>query len=338
MLRSARVDAAKGEDLRRRFARVYLRFLHVTQRLEQDTADFDALCRTESRLSRGPSVSLFRSAWQPERPRRILLVVHGFGEHCLRYDDFGHWFAGRDCVVHAYDQRGHGRSSGPRGHLDRIDDLLDDLTAILEAVRLEHPGLPVTVIGHSFGGLVAATHARERHPEIAGLVLSGPLLRLSRDLSPMLKVLSRTLGFLLPRLAVDAGINADGLSTDSQVGVDYLADEHVHSRMSFGFSSQMLSAMQRSCAGGNDVRLPVLLLHGGDDPLCSPLGSQVFFESLKQGGVRDAHAEARARSRLKIYPGLRHEIFNEFDKEVVFADLLDWIEEIEVPLSRSERP
>ncbi len=298
----------------------------MTQNLKQDEVARGEIRRREFRLARGPRDSLFRCAWQPERPRRVLVVVHGFGEHCLRYDEFGLWFAQHDCVVHAYDQRGHGRSPGPRGHMDRLDDLLDDLSALLEAVRSEHPDLPVVLVGHSFGGLVTAAHVRERQPDIAGLVLSGPLLRLSREISPLKKWLSRNLGSVLPSVAVDAGIDAEGLSTDPRVAAEYLADKRVHSRMSFGFSSEMLSAMQRTRAGGSGLRVPVLLLHGGDDRLCSPDGSRIFFESLRRGGDRDSDAMVHAKSKLKIYPGLRHEIFNEFDKEIVFADLLNWIE------------
>jgi alpha-beta hydrolase superfamily lysophospholipase len=87
--------------------------------------------RTESHLPGAAGASLFRRAWLPPRAEHVLLLVHGFAEHSGRYEHVGAWFAARGCAVHAYDQRGHGRSQGARGHVRRFADLLDDLDAML---------------------------------------------------------------------------------------------------------------------------------------------------------------------------------------------------------------
>jgi alpha-beta hydrolase superfamily lysophospholipase len=286
--------------------------------------------RQETRLATSGSGSLFRCSWSPPQASRVLVLVHGFGEHSLRYDHFGAWFARRGCAVHAYDLRGHGRSTGRRGHVDRFDQYLDDTCAILERVRGEHPGLRPTLIGHSLGGLVVSSVARERKPDVASFITSGAALAPSPDLSKLKIVLAKGLRFVAPRLSMEVGIDPRSLSNDPEVVQRYRDDPLVHGRMSSSHAVEMLAAIERTQAGGADVDLPMLLLHGADDPLCLKGGSEAFYQSLP-----GADAEGRGtplappRCELRIYPGMRHEIFNEKGHEEVFEDLLGWVIQLE---------
>ncbi len=158
-----------------------------------------AIRRTEdSFVSRG-SGALFRRAWLPEAPERLLVVIHGFAEHSGRYDRFGTWFAERGSAVHAYDHRGHGRSCGRRNYVSRFDDFLDDLDSFIELARGEHPDVPLTLVGHSMGGLIAAAYTRERKPALLALVTSGAALSLGPSLSRAKIALSRVLRRIVPR-------------------------------------------------------------------------------------------------------------------------------------------
>jgi alpha-beta hydrolase superfamily lysophospholipase len=270
--------------------------------------------RTESRF-RGPrGTSLQRRGWLAAEPERVLVVVHGFAEHSGRYDHFGAWFARRGCAVHAYDQQGHGLSQGRRGHFERFEHLLDDLEALLEVVRQEHPGLGVALVGHSMGGLVTAALLRERRPAVLGAVLSGPLLALSSELPRARIWAASALRRLLPRLGVDAGVPPEGLSRDPEVVRRYVEDPLVFRKMTVSAASEILDAVRRTAAGAAELEVPVLLLHGEEDRLCAPAGSRRFHDGLRAPG-----------SALRIYPGLRHEIFNEPERERVFEDLLEGI-------------
>jgi acylglycerol lipase len=247
----------------------------------------------------------------------VLLVTHGFAEHSGRYEFLGSWFASRGCAVHAYDLRGHGLSAGRRGHVERFGDFLDDLGCFLEEVRLEHPELPRFLVGHSMGGLIVAAFARERAPEVAGVVTSGAALALSPDLSRTKSQLARILGRILPRFAMEAGLDAQGLSRDPEVVSRYLEDPLVGTRITMRLAAELMRAVVRTQTGGADVALPMLVLHGGDDPLCLATGSERFFASLPRQRV--------SGSALRVYPELRHEIFNEPEREKVFADVLKWV-------------
>ncbi len=274
--------------------------------------------RTESYFAAGRERSLFRRAWLPPEPQRLLVLVHGYAEHSGRYEHVGAWLAARGCAVHAYDHRGHGRSDGVRGHVRRFADLLDDLEAFLAGVRAEHPGLPAFVVGHSMGGLTVAAFLRERRPELVGAVTSGAALRLAEVPSGALLLALRLLRRVTPRFSMTRPIAPEALSRDPEVGRAYLDDPLVLRRMSVSLAAEIFDAGRRTFPGGADVHLPMLLLHGEADPLCPAAGSRTFYEQLGTAG-----------SDLRIYPGLRHEIFNEPEQESVFADLLEWLRERE---------
>jgi alpha-beta hydrolase superfamily lysophospholipase len=274
--------------------------------------------RTESHLrggeGRGRSPLLFRRAWLPPDPWAALLVVHGYAEHSGRYEDLGAWFAARGLAVHAYDHRGHGRSEGTRCHVDRFDELLDDADRMLERVRGEHPELPIALLGHSMGGLVVAAFLADRRPPVAAAVTSGAALAVGPGVSRARVAAARLVRRLAPRLALGSGLDPAGLSRDPEVVRRYVEDPLVYRTMTSSLAVELLAAIPRVAARAVEVQVPVLLLHGSEDPLCPIEGSRAFH-----GGVRVPGSAFRA------YPGLRHEIFNEPEREQVFADLLAWL-------------
>ena len=245
----------------------------------------------------------------------MLLLVHGYAEHSGRYEEMAGWFAVRGAAVHAYDHRGHGRSGGPRCHVARFDDFLDDLAAVLAAVRTQHPALPVTLIGHSMGALITLAFLTERQPALASAVTSGAALSLGA-VSPIRVALARALRRILPRLSLGSGLDPQGLSRDPEVVRRYLEDPLVHRTMTASLGAEMISAAPRTAARASQVAVPLLLLHGAADPLCAAEGSRRFHAGLRSPG-----------SALRIYPELRHEIFNEPERETVWQDVLTWLEE-----------
>ena len=250
----------------------------------------------------------------PQHPHAALLLVHGLCEHSGRYEATGAWLARRGVAVHAYDAMGHGHSTGRRGHVERFDHYLDDLDQIFEDVRADQPRLPLFLMGHSMGGLVAATYARERKPALAGLVLSAPAFGLPRRHRRQ-RWLARCLRRLWPGLRAPSGIPPEALSRDPAVAADYLADPLVEQRLSVSLADELFAQVPVTAAGGADVTPPLLVLHGGDDRLCPPEASRRF-------------AEAAPAGRWVRYPGLRHEILQEPERETVLKDLYAWLEEV----------
>jgi len=262
--------------------------------------------------SRGASGEmLFRRGWVPETARASVLVVHGFAEHSGRYEHVGQWLAERGFAVHAYDHRGHGRSAGRRCHVDRFDEYLDDLALVLAQVRADAPDDPLFLIGHSMGGLIVATFARERSPIVAGVALSGAALAVPEN---NLRIrIARLIRALFPRLRLSAGLDLNGLASDPRVLEAYLADPLVERKMTASLAAELIGAVGRTGPGGADVKLPLLVMHGGDDSICAPAGSEQF-------------AAAAPSARFIRYPGLRHEIFNEPSYRDVLSDVASFFD------------
>jgi alpha-beta hydrolase superfamily lysophospholipase len=273
-----------------------------------------ALRRTEGSFAAPDGTLLFRRAWLPDEVARTLLVVHGFAEHSGRYDELGAWFAAHGCAVHAFDLRGHGRSRGVRTHVERFADLLDDLAAFQSLVRDEHPGAPLTLVAHSMGGLIALAYLAERQPSVAGAIVSGPALAGEQAVPRSRALLARALGRMAPRLRMSAGLDLTGLSRDEGVLRRYLADPLVERTMTASLGAALLAAGAETRARAAEIRVPVLLMHGKQDTLCPVAVSEEFAARLTSAG-----------SGLRVYPELRHEIFNEPEREQVFADAWDWV-------------
>jgi acylglycerol lipase len=280
----------------------------------------DAIRRTELHFLVGAGRSLFRRSWLPQEPEWQIVLVHGFGEHSGRYEEFGSWFANRGVAVHAYDLMGHGQSEGRRGHVARFDDFLNDLADFLELVRAEGPRIPCALVGHSMGGLITAAFALSRNPDVDRVVTSGPLLALGGGAGGAKLFLARVLSHVWPTFTTDAGISLEALSRDPAVGERYAADPLVHHDVTASLGMALNDGVRRTAGGGALIRVPILMLHGGADELCSPAGSEAFFSGVSS-----------KESALKIYPELRHEIFNEPERTRVFEDILDWCTEGRVP-------
>ena len=270
--------------------------------------------RAESRFEGARGQSLFRRSWLPPQPEQVLVVAHGFAEHSGRYDALAAWFAARGVAVHALDHEGHGRSVGPRGHIASFDDLLDDLEAFLRLVQREHPDATPILLGHSMGGLLVATLLCERRLAISAAVTSSAALALPTGFSRMRRTGVRLLRRVMPRLSLASGLDPNGLSRDPEVVRRYVEDPLVFRRMTASFAAELLDAMERTAQSPQEVALPMLVMHGEEDPICSAAGSRAFFQRVRGTG-----------SALRIYPKLRHEIFNEPEQEDVFQDTLEWL-------------
>ena len=262
-------------------------------------------------------LDLFERCWQPDGDLRAnLVLIHGYGEHSGRFDHVAGALNGIGVAVHAYDQRGFGRSPGKRGYIRRFDDLLDDLTAYLEHVRERTAHRPLFLMGHSMGGLVIALYVQARQLDARGLVFSSALLAINDEVSPVLIALANVLGVLTPWLPV-ADLDTTTVSRDPEVVRAYDADPlNHHGKILARTGSQLNTAIKRARTNFEAITLPVYVIHGSGDRLVPAEGSQLLHDRCRS-----------ADKTCKIYEGGYHELHNDLDKASAIAGLCDWIAE-----------
>jgi len=247
------------------------------------------------------------------RQRGAVLVVHGLGEHAGRYDRFARTLNTWGFTVRSYDQYGHGESDGTRGGLPHANRLLDDLADLVESTRVRNPGVPLVVVGHSMGGLVAASFVARTLHAIDGLVLSSPAF--SMRLTPVQRLMLAIVPRVAPNLAVSNGLDPQFLSHDRRIVQQYLNDPRVHDRISGRMARYMEDegALVRSRAPSWNV--PTLLMYAGDDHMVDPTGSDIFAASAPQRFLT-----------ARRFDGLYHEVFNESESQAVYDCLQGWLD------------
>lgn len=270
----------------------------------------------EGKFSGAHQLELVYKRWQPDsEPVAVLAVVHGFGEHSGRYNYLVDFLVGRGYAVYAFDQRGHGRSPGARGHINRWSDYRADVEAYLKLIGGQNPGLPRFLLGHSLGGLVVADYVLRAPVGLNGIILSSPLLA-EANLSPLLIFLSRVLSLVYPAFAIDTKLNVNTISRDPLEVKRYAEDPLLHTTASARLGTEVAQTMTWVHAHAADWKLPLLLYYGTNDQLVPTEGSRRFFAAV---GVKD-------KTRLE-YPGGFHESHNDLHRAQVFADVARWLEQ-----------
>ncbi len=261
--------------------------------------------------------------WTRSEPRAVLVIAHGFGEHggCYRHvaEALG---PALELEVLAPDQRGHGRSPGRRGVVRRYDDLITDVQAALDWSARERPGLPCYLLGHSNGGLLAMLLALSRRGaqaggnpgDPAGLILSNPALRIVTPIPPIKLLIGRCLRLLAPGVTLSGKLDSALMTRDPVSQREHEIDPVRHTRISPPFFFGMAAGGEFAIAEASAIRLPLLMLLGGSDPVISSQTSTEVFERL---GSSD--------KQLRVYPPMLHEPLNELGREEVFADIESWL-------------
>jgi alpha-beta hydrolase superfamily lysophospholipase len=270
---------------------------------------------SDATIKTADGLDLYVRRWAAEGvPHQwTFVVVHGHGEHGGRYQHLAEWFTPLGATVYAMDLRGHGRSGGQRGHAPSLTALLDDIDAVVMRAR-EESGGPVVLIGHSFGGLLAIAYALRYPDHIDRAVFSAPLLQLKVKVPGWKRGLANVLPKVAPRFSLSNEVDPDVLSHDPENARAYRTDPLVHNRITAGLYGDTIARGEEFIARAPELRVPFLLLHGRDDQIVDPFGSQRFF----------ARATVLERA-FCLYPGMYHEVFNEVDREKVFRDVESWV-------------
>jgi len=258
-------------------------------------------------------VRIFTREWQPSgTPRGVVVISHGLNAHSGLYQWAAEQFTAGGLAVYALDHRGRGRSEGERFFVKKFADWTRDLATFIDRVKAREPGLPVFLLGHSAGGVIACGYTLEHQDRIAGLIcedfayqtpapdLAVAIVKGISHLAPHAHVLKLKNEDFSRDPAVVAAMNADPLLANESQPSETVAE--------LARAADLLGkSFQR-------ITLPLLILHGTADKVTKPSGSKEFYE---KAGASD--------KTLKLYEGHFHDLLNDIGKELVIADIKGWI-------------
>lgn len=260
-------------------------------------------------------IRLHYRTWEVADPEAAIVVVPGLFEHGGRYGELGEFMAACRFSTFALDLRGHGGSGGRRGHISRFDVLLQDLDRFRREVQGLVPlGVPLFLLGHSMGGLIALRYLQEYDPPFAGAIITSPWLATMYPTPRWKALLARVFDRLLPAFPFSIQLDPDDLTRDPARAADYRDDPQIHSTITPRMFNEMSGAMERVLRGTDRVRVPILFLLAGDDSVVSTERSVDFARSLPAEYVT-----------VDVLEGLRHEVLQERERTPVMAEIRDWI-------------
>jgi alpha-beta hydrolase superfamily lysophospholipase len=264
-----------------------------------------------------------REWMMPENAVAILVIIHGMAEYSGRYRPIMQFLAERGIGCFRFDQKGHGmavQSETERGDIPRFEDFVNDAVAIIENVRRRHAGLPVFVWGHSMGAIVtvltAGKLAQQGPGKLRGVITSGAPIASFDSYSSAYLSIAKWMARIVPRLRMKRPFNPERLSRDLEVGRLYAVDPLVPRQLTLRFLVGLSGACVECLRVARQLRMPWLAMHGSDDLMAPPIGSQRLIDALSS-----------TDKQLRLWLGGRHEVHNEIEpmRTEFLTAMAEWI-------------
>ena len=242
-------------------------------------------------------------------PSGVVLINHGYAEHCGRYHEVAHVIVNAGWAALSYDVRGHGKSPGERGYIDRFATYLADLSAMLAAARKLAGTAPLVLLGHSHGSLITLRALADDHPpQVSAAVVSSPFLALKLVVPGYKRVLASVASRLAPKLSQPNALRVEDLTSDKQKQAERLADKLCFDVATSRWFTEAAAAQDYVFEHAARIKLPTTWLVGHDDPIADPARSKAVASKIAGASYHDL-------------VGMKHEVFNEVERGKVFSEL-----------------
>ncbi len=263
-----------------------------------------------------PGVQVAAAGWNPERPKAIALLSHGHAEHLGRYSHVVSSLADDGFAVYGADHRGHGRSTGTRALVMSFDQLVQDFHVLALYAQQRHSGLPIVLIGHSMGGLIALRYALRHQRMLAALVTSGPALIIDEGVPLPVVFAGKIASKVAPKVQLPRSrAERCELSREPMVRQHLDIDHRVwRGQARLRTAAMMLAAAEETRGRLGEITLPLLAMHGAEDRVTSPRGTELMRERV-----------ASTDKTVILWEGMRHEIFNAPERAEVIGTMQSWL-------------
>lgn len=262
-------------------------------------------------------LTLLGRVWQTTgKPKGVVNLVHGLGEHSGRYAHIAEALTKAGYNFIGFDLRGHGLSEGKQGHTPDYEHLMDDVTLFMDqSEEFFGSGHPNFLYGHSLGGTIVLNYALRRKSKLNGVISTGPALRLAFEPPKIKLMMGKIMANLTPAFTMKNEIDVNALSRDAAIVKAYQDDVLVHQMISAKLAMELFDSGQYAMDHAADWALPLLLMHGSEDQISSCPASEEFAQIAGDSVV------------FKKWEGYSHEIHNDFGKEEVITFMIDWLKD-----------
>ena len=258
---------------------------------------------------------LYYRHWPAAKSKGVVMLIHGLGEHCHRYEHLAAHLNQVGYTLSSMDLPSHGRSDGIRGHIDSFDVFENAVLELYRRTKDSHPNSPIFLLGHSMGGLIAARLLLNHQDKFQGAMLSGSAMQSPQEPPAWQVLIIKLVAKFFPKAQMLA-LDASAVSRDPAVVEKYMADPLVSKeKLSAKFLVSMTEAMKQCKDNAAKITLPLKIMHGSADVMTAPEGSQTLCDSVSSSD-----------KQITIYDGLFHEIFNEPEAETIFAEMVSWMD------------
>ncbi|WP_299181012.1 alpha/beta hydrolase [uncultured Aquimarina sp.] len=256
---------------------------------------------------------IFAQYWLPDNCKGIILLVHGMGEHSARYEDYLiPELLAKHIAVITYDNFGHGKSSGKRGHCPNYNSLMDVINTVYQKSREIVNKLPVFLYGHSMGGNLVINYLIRKKAEVTGVIITSPFLRLAFQPPKWKITMGRVFQKIVPSMTLPSGLDVKAISRVTDEVEKYKNDPLIHDRVSPNFTLPIIEAGIWAISKATLVEKPVLIVHGTEDQITDYRASQEF-------------AEKNDLISFIPFKGGYHELHNDIKKEKFLLTITNWI-------------
>lgn len=255
----------------------------------------------EFNLVAGDGNFLIGRVWAPEgRPHAVVCIVHGIGEHSGRYNLWAKRFCEQGVLVYSVDLRGHGLSEGRRGHVDHLNNYLDDISSLIRLVKHNWDELPVFLYGHSMGGSLVLNYLLRKRQDFAGAVITSPWLKLVNPPSAFVCKAAAMLNHFFPKMVFGTGIKASQLSSDVEKQKSSSEDKLMHHKISVRLFNELNAANDFVLQRASRFVIPMFFAHGSADSLTDFSTTRDLADKI--GGNASFYGARNMRHELHFEP------------------------------------
>ena len=259
------------------------------------------------------NTKFYGQVWQPTTPKAVIILVHGMGEHATRYADFViPTLVKNDFAVVAFDQFGHGKTTGKRGHCPSFEAVLESVDQTIEKASELFPNLPKFLYGHSMGGNVVVNYTLRKKHQLQGVIATSPFLKLAFQPPAWKLSLGKIMQKIAPSITLGNELDANDISRDPLEVEKYINDPLVHDKVSPNFSITFIETGKWAIENASSLKTSMFLLHGTADKIIDYKATEKFAKNSE-------------KASLKLYENGYHELHNDLCKEELLTDIVTWL-------------